>query len=104
MLSPSLFGLIIGLGIVLLVLNQIFGKKKDGTASKAVHPLSLLAGLMILAGVLVTVYFFAFFDVSVGSPMGRVNNIGLMSDRQNGIIVGLAVLIVGVLVALFRRR
>lgn len=43
------------------------------------------AGLnfLILIGFIGAIYFLIFFDTSVTSPMGRINNLGLMQDRQN---------------------
>lgn len=74
-----------------------------------------LAGLLLLVlGVGIAGYFLLFFDVSVpvdyqgldnfGLP-DRVNNIGLMADRNNGIIVGLVLAVAGgVLMVIGRRR
>ena len=53
----------------------------------------LLAGGLAIAG-----YFFLAFDASVESGVGgfgRINNLGLMADRQNGIIVGIGLAVVG---------
>jgi hypothetical protein len=36
-------------------------------------------------------YFFLLFDTSVESGYGRVHNIGLLQDRQNGLILCLVV-------------
>lgn len=74
------------------------------------------AGLFLLVcGFICAVYFFAFFDTSVAVPTvnvggtafggGRVNNLGLMQDRQNGIIFGFGVAIAGgVLMYIGRKR
>jgi hypothetical protein len=51
--------------------------------------------LLLIGGLLVAVYCFLFFDTSVESAVGPVNNIGLMADRQNGIIVGIGIAIIG---------
>lgn len=45
-------------------------------------------------------YFWLLYDPSVPSPSGRVNNIGLLQDRQNGLLVGLMILGIGVAVRL----
>jgi hypothetical protein len=57
---------------------------------------------MSLVGVLMTAYFFLFFDASVpgGIGGGRTINLGLMADRQNGIIVGLGLAILGIAIAI----
>lgn len=61
--------------------------------------------LLLIGGVLGTAYFFMFFDTSVavsaGEFSGRVNNIGLMSDRQNGLIASLVSATVGTLILVF---
>ena len=66
------------------------------------NPLALLLGdMMAILGISGMFYFFVAFEVSVPSAgFGRVVNLGLMQDRQNGIIVSSVVLIVGVLLAL----
>lgn len=51
--------------------------------------------LLLVAGLAVGVYFFLAFDASVESGSGRVVNLGLMADRQNGIIVGIGLGVVG---------
>jgi hypothetical protein len=60
---------------------------------------------MLLGGVLAACYFLFLFDTSVAVPTtefmgvsvggGRVNNIGLMADRQNGIIFSLGIAVLG---------
>jgi hypothetical protein len=57
----------------------------------------IVAGFALLAAFL----FFAFFDVSVSTPSGgRVVNLGLLSDRQNGLILCGLVAVVSALAAL----
>lgn len=61
--------------------------------------------LLLLVGMAVTAYYLAFFETSVevaketigNSKVGRVENIGLISQRQNGLIVGLAVALFGLI-------
>jgi hypothetical protein len=68
--------------------------------------LARIVGLLLLVGGLSgSVYFYGFFDTSIEVPTreilgttiggGRVNNLGLMQDRQNGIIFGFGAAIVG---------
>ena len=72
----------------------------------------VFGGLMLVLGLLILGYFLMFFDttVAVGSFMGegsdgaRVNNLGLMADRQNGIIVGMGLAIAATLMMLFGGR
>lgn len=71
--------------------------------NKRVSNLSLLGWLLVLGGIAGVIYFGVFFDTSVSTPqitkdtlgIDRVNNIGLMQDRQTGIIVSVAIAIVG---------
>ena len=61
--------------------------------------------LLLIAGLALAGYFFLAFDTSVTTPQTtilgttiggeRVNNIGLMADRQNGIIIGMGAAILG---------
>lgn len=57
----------------------------------------LVLGGLIIVGAMA-------MDVSVPSGMGRVNNLGLMADRQNYLIVGGVVLIAGLLILLLGQR
>lgn len=67
--------------------------------------------LLLIGGLIGAFYYFAIFDTSVEVPTsyimgesiggGRVNNIGLMSDRQNGILISLGAALIGVLMILF---
>jgi hypothetical protein len=73
--------------------------------------LAALGWILLLGGIACTGYYFLLFDTSVAVPAqhmfgeqivgGRVNNIGLMADRQNGIIFGIAAAIAGLLMVLF---
>ena len=65
------------------------GPQKGSSASR------LFGTLFIIAGLAVAAYFFFAYDTSVESGVGRVVNLGLMADRQNGIIVGIGLAIVG---------
>lgn len=64
---------------------------------------SVLGLLLLICGLMAAVFFGAIFDVSVEVPYtgpsfglpDRVNNVGLMADRQNGIIFGFAAAIAG---------
>jgi hypothetical protein len=70
----------------------------ERTTAKANHGLSglqILGALLLVAGLAAAGYFFLAFDASVESGVGRVNNLGLMADRQNGIIVGIGLGVVG---------
>jgi len=57
--------------------------------------LRTLGALLLIAGLAITAYFFLGYDTSVESGVGRVNNLGLMADRQNGIIIGIGLGVVG---------
>ena len=60
--------------------------------------------LLLLAGLVVTAFFFFGFDTSVDSGVGRVNNLGRMADRQNGILIGLGLAIVGTIMLVIGSR
>jgi hypothetical protein len=67
----------------------------------SVTALGLLSVLLVFGGIAALVYYMR-MDTSVGNyGAGRVNNLGLMQDRQNGIIVSGLALLIGVLLALF---
>ena len=54
---------------------------------------------LLLAGIAVTCYFFLFFSTAIetNTSFGPVENIGLLSERSNGITIGLALCVVGVI-------
>jgi len=52
--------------------------------------LLLLIGLIVIVGSLV-------METSIETSFGSVNNLGLMADRQNGLIVGFGSMVVGLL-------
>ena len=57
----------------------------------------LVVGMFCIVGALA-------MDVSVSSGVGRVNNIGLMAERQNLILIGGLMLLVGVIMAVAGKR
>jgi hypothetical protein len=59
--------------------------------------LVLVLGVFAVFGALV-------MDVSVPSGVGRVNNLGLMAERQNYTIIGSVMLIAGLLMVMLGRR
>ncbi|AZD67603.1 hypothetical protein SAMN04489802_2809 [Pseudomonas chlororaphis] len=59
--------------------------------------LAVVIGILVMLGAMV-------MDVSVSSGMGRVNNLGLMADRQNYTIIGGVLLIAGLLMTMLGRR
>jgi len=74
----------------------------------------LIGLLLLVLGIGIAGYFLLFFDVSVPVDYEgnnsfalpeRVDNIGLMADRNNGIIIGLALAMAGgVLMVVGRKR
>lgn len=57
----------------------------------------VVVGMLCLVGAMA-------MDVSVSSGAGRVNNIGLMAERQNFILIGGLLLLVGVIMAVAGKR
>ena len=80
------------------------------SAAASVSGLSVFGALMFIGGSSVLIYYWQFFDTSVSVPVqtilgetfggGRVHNIGLMQDRQTGMIVGGVLAAMGFLCAL----
>lgn len=56
-----------------------------------------VSSLLIIGGILCSIYFWSFYDTSVSTGFGDVNNLGLMQNRQLGLIVGIGLVIVGVI-------
>lgn len=83
-------------------------------ASKAHSDFVLLGWLAFITGFAVMVFFWLFFDTSVEVPTfdilgsefggGRVNNIGLLQDRQNGIFIGGFICLMGFVCLLMNRK
>jgi hypothetical protein len=60
--------------------------------------------LLMLGGLAIVGYFFLAFETSVDSGIGRINNLGLMADRQNGIIIGIGLGVVGTIMVVIGAR
>jgi hypothetical protein len=82
-------------------LTQPIQAQKSAGGSSGLRRVGIL---LLLAGLVVTAYFFFGFDTSVESGVGRVNNLGLMADRQNGILIGLGLAIVGTIMLVIGSR
>lgn len=70
---------------------------KGGMPVRGFGILVLVLGVLAVFGALV-------MDVSVSSGVGRVNNLGLMADRQNYTIIGSVMLLAGLLMVMLGRR
>ena len=80
-------------------------EKADARRRTGGSGLTTLGVLLLIGGGLAAAYFLFAFDPSVPTGAGgRVNNLGLMQDRQNGILVSVGALIVGTLMLLFGNR
>lgn len=94
------------------VLNQEIKEPKKGLKQNVPIPI-VLGVLLLLGGLACGIYFLVFFDTSVAVPQqeifgqvvggGRVNNLGLMKDQQNGIFVGFGAAAVGLILILVGR-
>jgi hypothetical protein len=51
--------------------------------------------LLLIGGLLCAAYFFFSFRTSVDTPVGQVNNLGLLNDRTGGIIIGMGLAVTG---------
>ena len=70
--------------------------RNDGT------PIGAL--LLMAVGIIVGVYFLTIYDVGVATEMGRVVNMQRMQDRTLGAGAGGLLLLIGVIVAVMRKR
>ena len=86
--------------------EMLQGSAATGALAQQGSPvLRVIGALALMVGAAAGVYYFAFFDTSVstdsvtvlGRTIGgeRVNNIGLMQDRQNGLILGAFAFVIG---------
>lgn len=92
-------------------------EKKTETTEKQLKQIKMFLGdprfipiLMIIWGIMAVIYFTMFFDTSVAIPTtevfgqtvggGRINNLGLMNDRTNGITIGIGVAIFGLILSI----
>jgi ribosomal protein L40E len=64
----------------------------DRQRSSATESLGQMA---ILGGIAGAVYFTAFFDTSVGSPIGRIINLDLAQQQKSGLMVSIAAAVLG---------
>lgn len=82
------------------------GTRMDGRIdAPGSHPLMLIGGLMLVAGFVASVYFFAIFDTSVpsGEVGKRIANISLISQRSTGMTFGVGLLVAGAVLLGFSR-
>ena len=73
----------------------------------------IIGMLILIGGLIYGIYYYNFFDTSVSVPSttflgqtfggGRVNNMGLMQDKQNGMIVGFVAAGFGLLILLAKK-
>jgi len=76
--------------------------------------LKFVGALLFLGGIAFAIYYFAYFETSVSVPAveifgrqiggGRVHNIGLMQERQNGLIFSSAAAVIGLLLVFMADR
>lgn len=72
--------------------------------------LRALGAILFIGGLVAAVYYFQYFDTTVASPQieifgqtvggGRVHNIGLMQERQSGLLIGGAIAAAGFILVL----
>lgn len=84
-----------------------------GKDLRSFSPGQQFGAVVMFLGILGAVYFFAIFDTSVEVPVtqgigqsvggGRVNNLGLMNQRQNGIIISCVAAIIGLILMVVGR-
>ncbi|MBM2820549.1 MAG: Glycerol-3-phosphate acyltransferase [Candidatus Berkelbacteria bacterium] len=87
-------------------------KKRDqGNKGQSIMTKQISSGVLVMIGGIVAVIYFAmFFDTSVVTPTtqmfgqtlggDRVNNLGLMNDRSNGIMIGIGAAIFGLILSI----
>ena len=89
--------------------SPLLGATKHRTETKEPKESSSSAGgvlglLLLVCGLGSLVFFLLFFDTSVDAGSMRVNNLGSMNDKQNGIIVGGILAVVGVLLGIAKKK
>lgn len=74
----------------------------SGTSARASSAIAVAGGVLMALGIALWIFCFAVFDVSVTVPgqtqysmSERVINVGRVSERQNGIVVGAALFVAG---------
>jgi len=85
-------------------------KNNQSIVTRQIRLLPFIGTLMIIGGIVAVIYFAIFFDTSVAIPTteifgqtiggGRVNNLGLMNDRSNGIMIGIGAAIFGLILSI----
>jgi len=81
--------------------SEVFSKDVFDRTSRKASELQRIGYVILTGGLIITLYYLLMFDTSVATNMSsslipeRVNNIDLLQTRQNGVIVGVALSIVG---------
>jgi hypothetical protein len=79
-------------------------KPRNQSQQSSVSGSGVFGLLLLVVGLGVVGYCLLFFDTSVSTGYGSVNNLGLMNDKQNGIIVGGILAVVGVLLGFMGKK
>ena len=87
------------------------GQKMSDSAHPKEPEYERAGTLLLFAGIAAAIYYAIFFDTSVavgsaGALLGieRVNNIGLMQDKQNGLLLSVVAAVAGLVVVMFGKR
>lgn len=81
--------------------KQNGGKSQSSPGESKSSGMRTVGSLLVFVALLTGGYYFAFFDQTVATSGGdRINNIGLMQDRQIGIMVSIGLLIAGTIMML----
>lgn len=73
--------------------------KDDANARWTAIKMQVVGALLFFGGVAAGLYYFQFFDTTVQTGFGRVHNLGLLADRQNGLIASGVVVVLGLILA-----
>jgi len=73
----------------------------NGSGSPAAGMVVFLGVLIMLAGIISTLYFCFGFDTGISTFNGDVSNLGLLEDRLVGVLSSLATALGGLLIILF---
>ncbi|MBC8095742.1 MAG: hypothetical protein H7Y43_08010 [Akkermansiaceae bacterium] len=97
------FGIAAGGGVLFLLCWH--GLTRNDPVGKPVSSYGFTGGLLILIGIAGAFYFSTYFSVSAASVNGMpIANLDLLNQRQIGVMISLAAVIIGVVLCLFGAR
>jgi len=102
-MSDTLIGILLTIVMTVFIFGIGYFSVKSTYKILKSYKMSAIGTLLIIIGTIALISSFM-MDTSVALFNDRINNIGLMADKQNYIVISGLILLIGVLINLFCKR